>query len=66
MSSQSICKQQERSSVEVTGATRPYRAVSLLTAGLCCVRKWNLPAWKYEYGRMAVEGTGKNFRSLDT
>ena len=38
----------------------------LLTAGLCRTRKWNLPAGKHEYGRMTLEGTSKNLRSLDT
>ena len=33
---------------------------------LCCTRKRNLPARKHEYGRMALEGTGKNLRALNT
>ncbi len=36
-----------------------------LNSGLCCTRKWNLPAGKHEYGRMAPEGTSKNLRALD-
>lgn len=27
---------------------------SVLTAGLCSTRKWNFPAGKHEYGRMAL------------
>lgn len=33
---------------------------------LCCTRKRNLPAGKYEHGRMALEGTSKNLCALDT
>jgi len=33
---------------------------------LCCMLKGNLPAWKHEYSRMALEGTSKNLCALDS
>ena len=37
-----------------------------MTGMLCGTFKWNLPAGKYKYGRMAVEGASKHFCALDT
>lgn len=69
----SQCRNNERLSViadlqglEYSDSYFGYRAASMLAAGLRRARKRNLPAGKHGHGGMALEGTSKNLRPLDT